>query len=82
MTETISKLKPCPFCGNVPKIDSKPESHGYKYGTVFIACCNGIMIEEDVHKYDWKNKKSVFVEEKSLKEIANKWNKRAGGKDD
>ena len=50
------KLKPCPFCGQQPRICDKKViehgSYGQSYDTKVVTCCNGIKTDIE----SWENR--------------------------
>lgn len=57
------ELKACPFCGNKPGFNVKPESWGYHGGSVEVKCsCGASAAYQD--------------DEGKKKEAAEEWNKR------
>lgn len=74
----MSDLIPCHFCGKTPTIEHNGGSFGYTPPSIFIKCCNGIMIKEFTQAYDWEKKKYDNVIVPATLTIINKWNTRAG----
>ena len=72
----MEELKNCPFCGKTPTIERDGGSWGYTEPTVFIKCCNGIMIKEFTQVYNGEKKKYDNVIVMATLTIMNKWNQR------
>jgi Lar family restriction alleviation protein len=63
------KLKPCPFCGNIPKSYIEYGSYGYSANKFSIKCdgCNAAMYLTDDY---------TDTDENIMVQLAERWNKR------
>ncbi len=73
----MSDLKPCPFCGEIPKVERIAGSYGYYPPRVGISCCNGISIGAATEEYDWEKRKHFDTTESAIVDITTRWNARA-----
>jgi len=65
------KLKPCPFCGNIPEFKNIYENFGgYSIQGFIITCQCGIKTENKIYGYDGKTEEDL---KNKLTEI---WNRR------
>ena len=67
-------LKPCPFCGTIPKITKVSGSYGYYPPAVKIKCC---MVSVSAYTEEWELGVGHYsVLDKALETIITKWNTR------
>jgi len=65
------KLKPCPFCGNIPEFKNVSENFGgYSINGFEIYCQCGIKTANKIYSYDGKTEEDL---KNKLTEI---WNRR------
>lgn len=74
----MTDLKHCDFCGKTPEIQYNQGEFGYTAPSVFIACCNGLMIKEATQVYNWEKKKHENMIVPATLAIIDKWNSRTG----